>query len=71
MDNFFKRCTYIVNLKLKIILSSYVFQMKINIVTIIQTNISIILKFKRFLVAFIFNIFVNNQLNHRCVYNYI
>lgn len=58
MDNFFKRCTYIVNLKLKIILSSYVFQMKINIVTIIQTNISIILKFKRFLVAFIFNIFV-------------
>lgn len=58
MDNFFKRCTYIVNLKLKIILSSYVFQMKINIVTIIQINISIILKFKRFLVAFIFNIFV-------------
>ena len=58
MDNFFKRCTYIVNLKLKIVLSSYVFQMKINIVTIIQTNISIILKFKRVLVAFIFNIFV-------------
>lgn len=61
MDNFFKRCTYIVNLKLKIILSSYVFQMKINIVTIIQINISIILKFKRFLVAFIFNIFVKQS----------